>query len=61
MQKVLADAAGVNPNVISKLKHGKYNTVTEEVTFFLINIFKEIFDSLFSYMDDYTYNIDFII
>ena len=60
-QKVLSDAAGVNPSVISNLKHGKYKNVTVQLKCSLINVFKNIFDSLFGYRDDFSYNIDFII
>ena len=60
-QKVLANAAGVFPCVISNLKHGKYKSVTAQVKCLLINVFKEVFDSLVSYRDDFSYNVDFII
>ena len=60
-REVLAEAAGVDPSVISNLKRGIYKTVTEEVKCFLINAFNEGFDSLFCYRDDFSYNIDFII
>ena len=59
-REVLAEAAGVDPSVIKKLKRGKYKIVTALVKYFLINIFKEVFDSLFCYRDDFSYNIDFI-
>ena len=60
-QKVLANAAGVFPCVISNLKHGKYKSVTPQVKCLLINVFKEVFNSLVSCRDDFSYNVDFII
>ena len=53
-QEVRSDEAEVSPCLISNVKHGKYKKVTVEVKCFLINVFKEVFDSLFCYRDDFS-------